>query len=51
LARRNPRLVVTSLAPFGLSGAQRKWRAEELTTWSSGRVCVLNGGGAKKPLS
>jgi len=49
LARRNPRLVMTSIAPFGLSGAHRNWRAEELTVWSSGGVCVLNGGGANHP--
>ncbi len=49
LARRNPRLVMTSIAPFGLSGPHRNWRAEELTVWSSGGVCVLNGAGPNHP--
>src|SRR5262249_1094131 len=49
LARRNPRLVMTTIAPFGLSGAHRNWRAEELTVWSSGVVCVLNGAGPSHP--
>ena len=31
LNQRNPRLVMTSIAPFGLTGAHRNWRAEELT--------------------
>ncbi len=49
LARRNPRLVMTSITPFGSSGPHRNWRAEELTVWSSGGVCVLNGGGPNHP--
>ncbi len=49
LTKRNPRLVMTSIAPFGLTGAHRKWRAEELTVWSSGGVCVLNGAGPNHP--
>ena len=49
LNQRNPRLVMTSIAPFGLTGAHRNWRAEELTVWSSGGVCVLNGAGPNHP--
>src|SRR5713101_2779737 len=45
----NPRLVMTSVEPFGLSGAHRNWRAEELTMWSAGGTCVLNGGGPEHP--
>ena len=48
-ADRNPRLVMTSIAPFGLTGPHRNWRAEELTVWSSGGVCVLNGAGSNHP--
>ncbi len=43
--RVNPDLVMTSIVPFGLSGPNRNWRAEDLTIWSAGGVCVLNGGG------
>src|SRR5579871_3791017 len=49
LAQRNPRLVMTSITPFGLGGSHRDWRAEELTIWSSGGVCVLNGAGPNHP--
>ncbi len=49
LARRNSRLVMTSIAPFGLRGPHRNWRAEELTVWASGGVCVLNGAGPNHP--
>ncbi|MGH7933170.1 MAG: CaiB/BaiF CoA transferase family protein [Candidatus Binataceae bacterium] len=45
----NPRLVMTSVLPFGLTGSRRNWRGEELTMWSAGGVCVLNGAGAEYP--
>jgi len=49
MARRNPRLVMTSIAPFGLSGPARDYRAEEINLWSAGGACVLNGAGAQHP--
>ncbi len=45
MRRVNPNLVMTSIAPFGLSGPYRNYRAEDLTVWAAGGVCVLNGGG------
>jgi len=45
MRRANPYLVMTSIAPFGLSGSNRNWLAEDLTVWCAGGVCVLNGGG------
>ncbi|HUY27857.1 MAG TPA: CoA transferase [Candidatus Binataceae bacterium] len=45
MRRVNPGLVMTSIAPFGLSGPYRNFRAEDLTVWAAGGVCVLNGGG------
>jgi crotonobetainyl-CoA:carnitine CoA-transferase CaiB-like acyl-CoA transferase len=45
----NPRLVMTSITPFGMTGPKRNWRAEELTVWSAGGVCVLNGAGPDYP--
>lgn len=45
MRRGNPNLVMTSIAPFGLSGPYRNFRAEDLTVWAAGGVCVLNGGG------
>jgi crotonobetainyl-CoA:carnitine CoA-transferase CaiB-like acyl-CoA transferase len=49
LSKINPRLVMTSVLPFGLTGPRRDWQMEELTTWSAGGVCVLNGAGADYP--
>ena len=45
MQRANPNLIMTSITPFGLSGPNRNWRAEDLTVWCAGGVCVLNGGG------
>lgn len=45
MRRVNPKLVMTSILPFGLSGPYRNYRAEDLTVWCAGGVCVLNGGG------
>lgn len=49
MRRRNPRLVMTSITPWGLSGPKRDWRAEDLTLWSAGGICYINGGGAEHP--
>jgi len=49
LQKVNPRLVMTSITPFGLTGPWRDRRAEELTTWSAGGVMVLNGAGPDHP--
>jgi crotonobetainyl-CoA:carnitine CoA-transferase CaiB-like acyl-CoA transferase len=45
MRRIKPNLVMTSIVPFGLSGPYRNFRAEDLTVWAAGGVCVLNGGG------
>jgi crotonobetainyl-CoA:carnitine CoA-transferase CaiB-like acyl-CoA transferase len=49
LRARNPRLVMTSITPWGLSGPKRDWRAEDLTLWSAGGLCYINGGGPEHP--
>ena len=49
MRKANPRLVMTSITPYGISGPNRDWRAEELTMWGAGGVCVLNGAGADYP--
>jgi crotonobetainyl-CoA:carnitine CoA-transferase CaiB-like acyl-CoA transferase len=49
LGKINPRLVMTSITPYGLTGPKRNLRAEELTIWSAGGVCVLNGAGPEHP--
>jgi crotonobetainyl-CoA:carnitine CoA-transferase CaiB-like acyl-CoA transferase len=40
---RNPRLVMTSISPWGQDGPRRDWRAEDLTLWSAGGICYING--------
>jgi crotonobetainyl-CoA:carnitine CoA-transferase CaiB-like acyl-CoA transferase len=45
LRKVNPRLIMTSVLPYGLSGPYRDWRAENLNLWCAGGVCYLNGGG------
>jgi CoA:oxalate CoA-transferase len=45
----NPRLVMTSITPYGLAGPYRNLRAEDLTIWSAGGLCVLNGAGPDHP--
>lgn len=49
MARVNPKLVMTSITPWGLSGPKRGWRAEDLTLWCNGGLCYINGGGAEHP--
>ena len=44
-AARNPRLVMTSIAPFGLDGPHRDYAATDLTLWNAGGIAYLNGGG------
>jgi crotonobetainyl-CoA:carnitine CoA-transferase CaiB-like acyl-CoA transferase len=39
----NPRLVMTSIAPFGLSGPHAHYRATDLVLWNAGGVATLNG--------
>src|SRR5215813_9813716 len=41
----NPRLVMTSISPFGLSGPHKDYQATDLTLWNAGGLCYLNGGG------
>jgi crotonobetainyl-CoA:carnitine CoA-transferase CaiB-like acyl-CoA transferase len=41
----NPRLVMTSITPFGLSGPRKNDQATDLTLWSAGGITYLNGGG------
>jgi crotonobetainyl-CoA:carnitine CoA-transferase CaiB-like acyl-CoA transferase len=43
LSALNPRLVMTSIAPFGLDGPQASWRATDLVLWNAGGVATLNG--------
>jgi crotonobetainyl-CoA:carnitine CoA-transferase CaiB-like acyl-CoA transferase len=43
LARQNPRLVLTSITPFGLDGPRRDYEATDMTLWNAGGIAYLNG--------
>jgi crotonobetainyl-CoA:carnitine CoA-transferase CaiB-like acyl-CoA transferase len=43
LAATNPALVLTSIAPFGLSGPHVAYRGTDVVLWSAGGVAALNG--------
>jgi crotonobetainyl-CoA:carnitine CoA-transferase CaiB-like acyl-CoA transferase len=45
ILRGRPRLVATSITPFGLSGPHADYRAYDLNLWNAGGVACLNGGG------
>jgi crotonobetainyl-CoA:carnitine CoA-transferase CaiB-like acyl-CoA transferase len=39
----NPRVVMTSISPFGQTGPNRNLHAQELTMWSAGGIVYLGG--------
>jgi crotonobetainyl-CoA:carnitine CoA-transferase CaiB-like acyl-CoA transferase len=43
--RGRPKLVATSISPFGLSGPHRDYQAYDLNLWNAGGIACLNGGG------
>jgi crotonobetainyl-CoA:carnitine CoA-transferase CaiB-like acyl-CoA transferase len=45
LSRRNPKLILVSITPFGLTGRYRNYQATDLTLWNAGGIAYLNGGG------
>ncbi len=45
----NPRLVMTSITPYGVTGPHRDWRASDLSLWCAGGICAINGGGMEHP--
>ncbi len=50
LAALHPALVMTSIAPFGLSGPHAHYRGPDVVTWSAGGVATLNGEPARPDL-
>jgi crotonobetainyl-CoA:carnitine CoA-transferase CaiB-like acyl-CoA transferase len=42
-AAASPQLVMTSIAPFGVTGPHASYRGTDLVTWSAGGVSTLNG--------
>ena len=39
----NPRLIMTSISPFGQTGPHRDYNAHDLTMWSAGGIVYLGG--------
>lgn len=46
----NPRLVMTSISPFGQSGPYRDFRAHDLTMWAAGGIVYLSGASGRPDL-
>lgn len=49
MRKANPRLVMTSITPYGATGPHRNWRASDLALWCAGGICAINGGGMDHP--
>jgi crotonobetainyl-CoA:carnitine CoA-transferase CaiB-like acyl-CoA transferase len=43
LAAQNPCLILTSIAPFGLSGPHATYRGTDVVLWNAGGIAALNG--------
>ena len=50
LCRINPKLIVTSISPFGQTGPYRKYKAYELNCSAAGGVSVASGDPDREPL-
>ena len=46
----NPRLVMTSISPFGQNGPRRDYHAHDLTMWSAGGIVYLSGASGREDL-
>jgi benzylsuccinate CoA-transferase BbsE subunit len=51
LRARNPRLVYTSVTPFGLTGPRRRWRGGDLVGWASSGALPSIGDPDRAPLA
>lgn len=50
LSRVNPRLIVTSVTPFGLEGPKAHWPASDLTAWAASGALLLTGNRGRPPV-
>ena len=50
LSKLNPRLVYTSITPFGDRGPARNYKAEDIVTWAAGGMMYLMGEEGRPPL-
>jgi benzylsuccinate CoA-transferase BbsE subunit len=50
LARANPRIIATSITPFGDRGPGRNYKAHDIVSWASGGMMYLMGEEGRPPL-
>jgi len=50
LAARNPRLIYTSVTPFGDRGPGASWQAADITGWAAGGMMAMMGAPGRPPL-
>ncbi len=50
LAARNPRLIYTSVTPFGDSGPGADWKAADIVGWAAGGMMAMMGAPGRPPL-
>jgi benzylsuccinate CoA-transferase BbsE subunit len=50
LAARNPRLIYTSVTPFGDTGPGAAWTAADITGWAAGGMMAMMGAPGRPPL-
>ncbi len=50
LAARNPRLIYTSVTPFGDRGPAASWRATDIVGWAASGMMTLQGSPGRPPL-
>jgi len=50
LAARNPRLIYTSVTPFGDRGPGASWRAADIVGWAAGGMMAMMGAPGRPPL-
>lgn len=50
LSRRNPRIILTSLTPFGDTGPSREQQADDLVLWATGGMMAIMGERDRPPV-
>jgi len=50
LSKINPRIIMTSITPFGASGPYAHYKASDLTTWAMGGYLGTNGAPDREPV-
>src|SRR5260370_10990642 len=50
LAKLNPRLIYTSITPFGDTGPAKHYKAADIVTWAAGGMMYLTGDEGRPPL-